>query len=159
MDTPTVVPYHFSSTNKYFHYHCPLYNTSLAYLYSTFFFVQAYILYNSLWLVPQLFIIVVSPTLIDHFPFYSCYPLSYLFQVSTSNVCIGNHQTTHQGDHHTLKFFSDVVWKGSKDDKIWSVMNTKEGDTLHETFNCQFDALFGEDCYNSGGYLHYVHQG
>jgi len=54
---------------------------------------------------------------------------------------------------------SDVVLKGSKDDKIWSVMNTKEGDTPHETFNHRFDALFGEDCHDSGGCLHYVHQG
>jgi hypothetical protein len=37
---------------------------------------------------------------------------------------------------------SDAVPRGSKSDKIWSVMNTKEGDILHETFNCWFDALF-----------------
>ncbi|KAF8227734.1 hypothetical protein L208DRAFT_1295188 [Tricholoma matsutake] len=54
---------------------------------------------------------------------------------------------------------SDAVPKGSKDDKIWSVMNTKEGDTPHETFNHQFDALFGEDCRDSGGCLHHVCQG
>jgi hypothetical protein len=54
---------------------------------------------------------------------------------------------------------SDMVLKGSKDDKIWSVMNTKEGDTLHETFNRRFDALFGEDCHDSCGCLHYVCQG
>jgi len=54
---------------------------------------------------------------------------------------------------------SDAVLKGSKDDKIWSIMNTKEGGILHETFNCQFDALFGEDCHDSGGHLHYVCQG
>jgi hypothetical protein len=54
---------------------------------------------------------------------------------------------------------SDAVPKGSKDDKIWSVMNTKEGDIPHETFNCRFDALFGEDCCDSGGRLHYVRQG
>jgi hypothetical protein len=40
-----------------------------------------------------------------------------------------------------------------------TVMNTKEDDTLHETFNCQFDALFGEDCCDSSGHLHYIHQG
>ena len=54
---------------------------------------------------------------------------------------------------------SDAVPKGSKDDKIWSVMNMEEGDDPHETFNRQFDALFGEDCHDSGGHLHYVHQG
>jgi hypothetical protein len=30
---------------------------------------------------------------------------------------------------------SDAVLKGSKDDKIWSVLNSREGDTPHETFN------------------------
>jgi hypothetical protein len=54
---------------------------------------------------------------------------------------------------------SDAVLKGSKDDKIWSIMNIKEGDIPHETFNRRFDALFGEDCRDSGGCLHYVCQG
>ena len=30
---------------------------------------------------------------------------------------------------------SDSVLKKSRDDKIWSVMNTEECDTPHETFN------------------------
>jgi hypothetical protein len=54
---------------------------------------------------------------------------------------------------------SDMVPKGSKHDKIWSVMNTKEGDTPHKTFNHQFDTLFGEDCCDSSGCLHYICQG
>jgi hypothetical protein len=54
---------------------------------------------------------------------------------------------------------SDAVPKGSKDDKIWSVLNTKEGDTPHETFNRRFDALFGEDCRDPGGRLHHIRQG
>jgi len=54
---------------------------------------------------------------------------------------------------------SNATPKGSKDDKIWSVMNTKEGDTLHETFNRQFNALFGEDCRDSHGRLYHVRQG
>jgi hypothetical protein len=54
---------------------------------------------------------------------------------------------------------SDAVSKGSRDDKIWTVMNTKEGDTPHETFNRRFDALFGEDCRDSHGRLHHVRQG
>ena len=54
---------------------------------------------------------------------------------------------------------SDAVPKASKDDKIWSVMNSKEGDTPYETFNRRFDALFGEDCHDSSGSLHYVCQG
>ena len=54
---------------------------------------------------------------------------------------------------------SDAILKGSKDDKIWSIMNTKEGDTLHETFNRRFDVLFGEDCRDSHGRLHHLRQG
>ncbi|KAI9507661.1 hypothetical protein F5148DRAFT_1306963 [Russula earlei] len=55
---------------------------------------------------------------------------------------------------------SDAVPRGSKDDKIWFVMNTKEGDVPpHETFNRRFDALFGEDCRDPGGRLHHIRQG
>ena len=54
---------------------------------------------------------------------------------------------------------SDLVPKGSKDDKIWSVMNTDECNTPHETFNQQFDVMFGEDCHDSDGHLCHVHQG
>lgn len=54
---------------------------------------------------------------------------------------------------------SDAVLKGTKDDKIWSVMNTTEGDIPHETFNRRFDALFGEDCRDIGGRLQHVRQG
>ena len=53
----------------------------------------------------------------------------------------------------------DSVLKGSKDDKIWSVMNTEECNTPHETFNWQFDALFTEDCHDSDGHLHLVRWG
>ncbi len=55
-----------------------------------------------------------------------------------------------------LNSLLDTVPKRSKDDKIWSVMNTNEGETPHETFNCQFDALFGEDCHDPSGHLHHV---
>src|SRR6266478_3139421 len=57
---------------------------------------------------------------------------------------------------------SDAIPKGSKDSKIWSVMNTKEGnghDAPFETFNCRFDALFGEDCHDLHGRLHHICQG
>ena len=54
---------------------------------------------------------------------------------------------------------SDSVPKETKDNKIWSVMNTEEHDTPHETFNQQFDAFFAEDCHDSDGRLHLVHQG
>jgi hypothetical protein len=54
---------------------------------------------------------------------------------------------------------SDSVLKGTKDDKIWAVMNTEEHETLHEMFNRQFDTIFTEDCHNSEGCLHHVHQG
>jgi hypothetical protein len=53
----------------------------------------------------------------------------------------------------------DSVPKGTKDDKIWSVMNTDELETPHETFNRRFDAMFAEDCRDSDGHLHYVRQG
>jgi len=53
---------------------------------------------------------------------------------------------------------SDAVPEGSKDNKIWSVMNTDECDTPHETFNQRFNALFAEDCRDSDGCLHYVCQ-
>jgi hypothetical protein len=54
---------------------------------------------------------------------------------------------------------SDSVPKGTKDVKIWSVMNTDECNTPHETFNRRFDAMFGEDCRDSNGRLHHLRQG
>jgi hypothetical protein len=54
---------------------------------------------------------------------------------------------------------ADSVPKGSKDDKLWLVMNSAEGETPHETFNRRFDALFAEDCRDSSGRLHHVRQG
>ena len=53
----------------------------------------------------------------------------------------------------------DSVQKASKNDKIWSVMNTEEHNTPHKTFNRRFDALFAEDCHDSNGRLHHVRQG
>jgi hypothetical protein len=57
-----------------------------------------------------------------------------------------------------LNSLSNAVPKGSKDDKIWSVMNTEERNTPHETFNRQFNVLFAEDCCDSDGCLHHVCQ-
>src|SRR5260221_1033134 len=54
---------------------------------------------------------------------------------------------------------ADSVPKGSKDDKIWTVMNTEERDSPHETFNRRFDVLFGEDCRDEDGRLHHIRQG
>ncbi|KAG6863128.1 hypothetical protein C0993_012772 [Termitomyces sp. T159_Od127] len=51
------------------------------------------------------------------------------------------------------------VKPGTKGDKIWSVMNTEQGETLHETFNRRFDAMFGEDCRDSSGRLEHVRRG
>jgi hypothetical protein len=48
---------------------------------------------------------------------------------------------------------------GTKDDKIWSVMNGDAGETAHETFNRRFDAMFGEDCRDSMGRLQYIRRG
>ena len=54
---------------------------------------------------------------------------------------------------------ADSVQKGTKDDKIWSVMNSEERETPHETFNRRFDALFAEDCRDADARLHHVRQG
>jgi hypothetical protein len=54
---------------------------------------------------------------------------------------------------------ADSVLKASKEDKIWSVMNSEECDTPFETLNRRFDALFGEDCCDSDGHMLYVCQG
>lgn len=51
------------------------------------------------------------------------------------------------------------VPKGSKDHKIFSVLNTNESDTPHETFNRRFDALFAEDCRDAHGRLQHIRQG
>jgi hypothetical protein len=51
------------------------------------------------------------------------------------------------------------VPNGSKDDKIWAVMNSDDGETPHETFNKRFDAMFGEDCRDVHGRLHHIHRG
>lgn len=52
-----------------------------------------------------------------------------------------------------------LVQQATKDDKIWSVMNTDEGETAYETFNRRFDAMFGEDCRDSTGRLQHVRKG
>ena len=49
--------------------------------------------------------------------------------------------------------------QGTKGDKIWTVMNADQCDTAFETFNACFDALFGEDCRDSGGRLHHISRG
>ncbi|KAF8815620.1 hypothetical protein BYT27DRAFT_7224858 [Phlegmacium glaucopus] len=56
-------------------------------------------------------------------------------------------------------FLPSSVQQGTKDDKIWSVMNSDECDTPHKTFNKHFDAMFGEDCRDSTGRLQYIHRG
>jgi len=49
--------------------------------------------------------------------------------------------------------------QGTKADKIWNVMKVDERDTAFETFNMRFDAMFGEDCRDSGGRLHHISRG
>lgn len=49
--------------------------------------------------------------------------------------------------------------QGTKGGKIWTVMKVDERDTPHETFNMWFNALFGEDCRDSGGRLHHITRG
>lgn len=52
-----------------------------------------------------------------------------------------------------------LVPLATKNDKIWSVLNSEPRDTAHETFNRRFDALFGEDCRDSAGRLQYIRNG
>jgi hypothetical protein len=51
------------------------------------------------------------------------------------------------------------IKQGTKDDKIWAVMNAGERDTAHETFNRRFDALFREDCRDASGRLLHICRG
>jgi hypothetical protein len=51
------------------------------------------------------------------------------------------------------------IQQGSKNDKIWNVLNADAGETAHETFNKRFDALFAEDCRDPAGRLHYIRRG
>ncbi|KAI0253025.1 hypothetical protein BJV78DRAFT_1281338 [Lactifluus subvellereus] len=51
------------------------------------------------------------------------------------------------------------VSQGTKDDKIWNVMKLDDRDTAYETFKMRFDAMFGEDCRDSGGRLQYISRG
>ena len=51
------------------------------------------------------------------------------------------------------------VPNGSKEDKIWAVMHSDNSETPHETFNKRFNAMFGEDCHDLHGRLHYVCHG
>jgi len=46
-----------------------------------------------------------------------------------------------------------------KDDKIYQVMNSPQGESPWHTFNTRFDALFAEDCRNDQGRLHHIRQG
>jgi hypothetical protein len=51
------------------------------------------------------------------------------------------------------------VPNGTQKDKIWVVMQGSEGESVFETFNKRFDALFAEDCRDSNGRLHHIRQG
>src|ERR1700755_1139316 len=58
-----------------------------------------------------------------------------------------------------LNALPQSIQQGTKDNKIWSMMNAGEHDTAHETFNRRFDALFGEDCRDASGHLLHVRRG
>jgi hypothetical protein len=138
-------------------YHLP--TCSLAHP-SHFFLTQKHVQYDPLWPVAQLFMTMKPPVLV-----VNLFPSTLAVHCPTSSKSVPG-MTTLETVKQLVKeistlssSLSDAVPKGSKDDKIWSVMNTKEGDTPHETFNRRFDALFGEDCRDSGGRLHYVRQG
>ena len=51
------------------------------------------------------------------------------------------------------------IQQSMKDNKIWHVMNAGEHDMGHETFNCWFDALFGEDFRDTSGRLLHIRRG
>jgi hypothetical protein len=57
------------------------------------------------------------------------------------------------------KVLPQSIQQGTKEDKIWCVMNAGERDTAHETFNRRFDAMFGEDCRDSSGRLLHIRRG
>ena len=119
---------------------------------SIFLFAQIYVQCSPLW--PVLRLLKPRTTI---FP-----TLTATSQTLTPVPQMSTHETIKQLVKEISSLsssLSDAVPKGSKDDKIWSVMNGKEGDSPHETFNRRFDALFGEDCRDSGGRLHYVYQG
>jgi hypothetical protein len=74
--------------------------------------------------------------------------------------------STIQGIQHLVKTITALsnslpksVPNGNTKDKIWIVMHSPEGETTFETFNKRFDALFGEDCCDSDGRLHFICQG
>ena len=90
----------------------------------------------------------------------SVFTLSHGMHPYVPNVDSGcNHQTTHQGDWHSLNIAVGFCAQGIKGWKIWSVMHFEECNTLHETFNWWFDTLFAEDCHDSNSHLYHVCQG
>ena len=47
----------------------------------------------------------------------------------------------------------------TKEDKIYTVMSSPEGEDEWQTFNRRFDAMFGEDCRDKEGRLHHIRRG
>jgi hypothetical protein len=47
----------------------------------------------------------------------------------------------------------------SAEDKIYEVMTGEEGENTWHTFNRRFDAIFGQDCRDEQGRLHYLRRG
>jgi len=47
----------------------------------------------------------------------------------------------------------------TKEDKIYTVMSSPEGEDGWQTFNKRFDAMFGKDCHDDNGRLHFVCRG
>jgi len=71
--------------------------------------------------------------------------------------------TTHKIPYHqycdTEHWASIICASGHKEDKIYTVMSSPEGKDGWQTFNKRFDAMFGEDCRDDNGRLHFVHRG
>ena len=122
-----------------------------------FFLAKVHVQYNPPWFILQLFSMSIWHMLIIS-------PLSHTV------YCPVNLSLLNMSTLATVKLLvktisvlsnslSDAVLKGSKDDKIWSVMNIEECDTPNETFNRWFNALFVEDWCNPDGHIHHVYQG
>jgi hypothetical protein len=126
-----------------------------AYLIAIFLFIgKMHVQYNPLRFVLRLFIMSIRHSLIIYPSSHTVYCPVNLSLLKMSTLATIRLLVKEIGV--LSNSLSDAVLKGSKNDKIWSVMNTEECNIPHETFNQQFDVLFAEDCRDSDGRLHHV---
>jgi hypothetical protein len=101
---------------------------------------------------------IVSATMPHHRPIYKSSAFHF------HDTTLQNELTANQGacQEHYLSLshvLPPSIQQGTKDDKIWCVMNAGERDNGHETFNRHFDAMFGEDCQDSNSRLLHIRRG